>query len=79
MSTVTVTIVDTPTGIDMQGEIDNPNAFNEPPTAALVIGSYLAANAERVIADATTWFKEKILAPERDEDVEKLIVPGRPQ
>jgi len=79
MSTVTLTIVDTPEGIDMKGEIDNPNAVNEPPTPALVIGSYIAANAAKVIADSVAWFKGSIVEPERDEEVSRLIVPGRTQ
>ena len=78
MSTVTLTIVDTPDGIEMKGEIDNPNAVNEPPTAALVIGSYIAANTAKVIEDSVAWFKTSIVEPESDEDVSRLIVPGRP-
>lgn len=77
MSVVTVTLTDRADGgVDLQGSIDNPNAVNEQPTPALIIGSYLAANAARVINDSVAWFKQEIVAPERDDDVIRLIVPG---
>lgn len=61
MSTVTVTISDTDDhGVTLEGKIDDPNAINEPPTAALIIGSYLAANAKQIVADAAVWFRQQV-------------------
>ena len=79
MSTVTITIADVDDSITMQGTIDNPDAINEPPTAALIVGSYLAANAGDICRAALVWFQKSIVAPERDEDVARLIVPGGTQ
>ena len=61
MTTVTLTIEDTADdSISMTGQLDNPDAINQPPTPALIIGSYLAANAEGVCKDAMKWFETKI-------------------
>lgn len=57
MTVVTIKITDAQDEVHLEGTLDNPNAVNEPPTAALIVGSYLAANAERVLKDAMVWFK----------------------
>lgn len=78
MTTVTVTIRDTGDTVEFEGALDNPEALNQPPTAALIIGSYLAANAEGVLKDSMAWFKAMQLAPAEDPKVQantQLIVP----
>lgn len=61
MSTVTVTISDTDDhGVTLEGKLDNAEAINEAPTAALIIGSYIAANAEQIVADAAAWFRQQV-------------------
>ena len=64
MTTVTVTIKDVDDTVTMEGTLDNPEAINEPPTPALVIGSYLAAQADQVCKDAMSWFRAMQLASE---------------
>jgi len=61
MNKVTVTIEDTDEGLAMQGNIEDTEAFNKPPTPALILGSYLAANAEKICTDAVAWFKQEIV------------------
>lgn len=50
--------------IEMEGHIDPVNALELPPTPALIIGSYLAANSERVCRDAMAWFGTMVTAAE---------------
>lgn len=56
MTTVTITIKDAGESVELEGHLDDPSALGDAPTAALIIGSYLAANAERVCKDALAWF-----------------------
>ena len=63
MTTVTVTIADKDDTVEFTGSMDNPNAINEAPTAALIIGSYLAANAEKVLKDSMIWFRQMSTEP----------------
>lgn len=64
MTTVTVKIVDVDDTVTFEGSLDNPNAINEAPTAALIIGSYLAANAEKVMKDSMVWFRQMATEPQ---------------
>lgn len=67
MTTVTIKIEDSDDKtITMEGTLDNPEAFNEAPTAALIIGSYIAAHAEKVSKDALTWYAQTVTAPPGD-------------
>ena len=63
MTTVTVLIKDDGDTVTFEGSLDNPNAINEAPTAALIIGSYLAANAEKVMKDSMAWFRAMSIEP----------------
>lgn len=68
MTVCTITISDAPdSSVNMNGVIDDPTAIDRPPTAALVIGSYIAANADRVCKDAVAWFQREI---PKDDDVQ---------
>lgn len=60
MSVVTITISDRDGSVDLEGRLDNPDAVNEPPTPALIIGSYLAAHPQRVIDAAIEWYRNEI-------------------
>jgi hypothetical protein len=59
MTTVTITIKDAGESIELEGHLDDPSALGDAPTAALIIGSYLAANAEQVCKDALKWFVDQ--------------------
>jgi hypothetical protein len=64
MTTITITITDSDDRtLSLEGAVDNPEAFNEPPTPALIVGSYLAAHAEKVSKDALKWFETTVVAP----------------
>ena len=63
MTAVTLLIKDGEGTLEMEGRLDNPEAINEAPTPALVVGSYLAANTEQVVKDAMAWFKTQTVAP----------------
>lgn len=57
--------------IEMEGHLDPVNAIDLPPTPALIIGSYLAANAEQVCRDAMAWFGTMVSAEAQPEPVVK--------
>lgn len=59
MTTVTITIKDAGESVELEGHLDDPSALGDAPTAALIIGSYLAANAEQVCKDAARWFNSQ--------------------
>lgn len=63
MTTITLLIKDGEGTLKMEGRLDNPEAINDAPTPALVVGSYLAANTEQVVKDAMAWFKTQTVAP----------------
>ena len=72
MTTATIIINDakTPEGDDsvaIEGHLDPANAIDLPPTPAVIIGSYLAANMEQVCKDAIAWFNQQTLAPQAQE------------
>lgn len=63
MTTVTITIADGPEGVvNMEGRVDNPDVANQVPTGALIVGSYIAANAETICRAAIKWFRDEIPA-----------------
>ena len=63
MNKVLVTIEDTDEGLTLEGRVEDTTAFDRPPTPALVVGSYLAANIEQICKDAMSWFKTQVTAP----------------
>lgn len=54
MTTIILKISDGDGQIDIEGHVD-PDAANGPPTPALIVGTYLAANMGRVCQDAVAW------------------------
>lgn len=64
--------------IEMEGHMEPKNAIDLPPTPALIVGSYLAANSEAICKDAMQWFQAMSAAPQVEEAViatPKLYVP----
>lgn len=62
MTTVTLRIWDEDNELKMEATLDNPDAINEPPTAALIFGSYLGANTAAIVEDAMVWYKQQVTA-----------------
>ena len=61
MTTVTITIADGADGtIEAEAKLDNDNVLDEPPTGALIVGSYLGANFEQIAKDAFVWFNQSV-------------------
>lgn len=81
MATATIIIKDNGDSIEIEGHLDPANALDLPPTPAVIIGSYLAGNMERVAKDAMSWFNSMTIAsqtiPADDPVVKapKLILP----
>ena len=63
MTTVIVKIWDSEEGLQMEATLDNADAINEPPTPALIVGSYLGANSEAFVQSAMRWFQDQVTAP----------------
>lgn len=77
MNTVTITIKDNEANtLEMEGRVEDEAAFEKPPTPALIVGSYLAAHAEKIAIDAMAWFKREIVEPPKDERQTELFVPN---
>lgn len=68
MTTVTLRIWDEGNELKMEAVLDNPDAINEAPTAALIFGSYLGANTAAIVEDAMRWYKEQFTAPSPERD-----------
>lgn len=64
MTTVTIIIQDAGDSIEMEGRIEPAEALDLPPTPALVVGSYLAANAEKIMKDSMQWLAEMAVKSE---------------
>lgn len=78
MTTVTITVSDAGDRVEMEGRIDPPEAINDAPTAALIIGSYLAAKGEKVMQDAMRWYHDTVAAPPaKVEDAPLIITDAR--
>jgi hypothetical protein len=60
MTTVTLKIWDEADELKMEANLDNPDAINEAPTAALIFGSYLGANTAAIVEDAMRWYKQQV-------------------
>lgn len=80
MTTATIIISDAGDSIQIEGRLDPANAIDLPPTPAVIIGSYLAANMDRVCKDAMAWVDAMTTAPPPQEEpvikAPKLILPG---
>lgn len=63
MTTVIMKIWDDGGELKMEATLDNPDAINEAPTAALIMGSYIGASAEKLVEDAMIWYKQQVTAP----------------
>lgn len=57
MSVITITIEDKGDEVTMTGNVD-PTVLDAPPTAALIVASYIAAHAEEIVNNAGKWFLE---------------------
>ena len=55
MTKVIITLEDIGDEIHLTGVVEPADAANQPATEALVIGTYLSANLQKVIGDAHTW------------------------
>lgn len=79
MTTVHLKIWDADGAIHAEATLDNPEAVNQPPTGALIVGSYLGAHMEDVCKDAMAWFQGQVVAPPpaKEEPQLKLILPDR--
>ena len=66
MTTVTLRIWDEDEELKMEATLDNPNAINEPPTAALIFGSYLGANTAAIVEDAMRWYRQQVTSAPPD-------------
>ena len=63
MTIASITLTDRDNGnIDLECKLDNPDAINEPPTAALVVSTYICAHFEKICRDASEWFVTQTLA-----------------
>lgn len=62
MTTVTLRIWDEGEELKMEATLDNPDAINEAPTAALIFGSYLGANTAAIVEDAMRWYKQQVIS-----------------
>lgn len=61
MTTVTITIADGEDGVvNLEGRVDDPSVANKVPTGALIVASYIAANAEHICQSAIKWFRNEI-------------------
>lgn len=71
MTTILLKISDGEGQLDVEGQVD-PDAMNGPPTPALMVGTYLAANMERVCKDAIAWATPAAPVPEPS----RILLPG---
>jgi len=79
MTKVVITLEDIGDEIHVTGIVDPPEAAALPPTEALVIGTYLSANLEKVIADAHTWVAWQQIKASGGESKEAEIVEVNPK
>ena len=57
MTIATLVIKDLPDNqFTIEGALDRPEAIEEVPTPALIIASYISANAKQVSDDAIAWY-----------------------
>ena len=57
MTIATLVIKDLPDNqFTIEGALDRPEAIDELPTPALIIASYISANAKQVSDDAIAWY-----------------------
>jgi hypothetical protein len=59
MTVATLIIKDLPDNqFTIEGALDRPEAIDELPTPALIIASYISANAKQVSDDAIAWYDD---------------------
>jgi hypothetical protein len=57
MTIATIIIKDMPDGeYIIEGDLDRPEALDEPPTPALIIATYLSANIAKISDEAIAWY-----------------------
>ena len=75
MTTATIIVKDAGDSVEIEGHLDPANALDLPPTPAVIIGSYLAGNMERVCKDAMAWFQAMSLATTPVQDAPQIKAP----
>lgn len=73
MNTVTITIKDVEDRVEVEGHIEK-DALDKPPTAALVIGTYISTNINTIAENAIAWFKEQVES-EAEQGQQRLFAP----
>lgn len=68
MTTATIIIKDNGDSINIEGHLDPVDAIDLPPTPAVIIGSYLAGNMERVCKEAMAWYQAMATAAPAPEE-----------
>jgi len=59
MTIATIVITDMPDNqYTIEGTLDRPEAINEPPTPALIIGAYLSAHINEISDNAIAWYNQ---------------------
>lgn len=78
MTAFILKIWDSKEGLNMEAAFDNPDAVNEPPTPALVVGTYIGGHFDQIAKDAMRWFENDVtkqVDKEPDPVVSKIILP----
>lgn len=81
MTTATIIIKDAGESLEIEGHLDPADAIDLPPTPAVIVGSYLAGNMDRICKEAMAWFQAMTIATTPAQDAPqvkppKLILPG---
>jgi hypothetical protein len=79
VATATIIIKDAGESIEIEGHLDPANALDLPPTPAVIVGSFLAGNMDRVAKDAMQWFQAMTIATQSmpADEPSRLIVPDQ--
>lgn len=73
MTTFILKIWDSAEGLTMEGAFDNPDAINEPPTPALVVGTYIGGHFDQIAKDGIRWFEMNIKKEVQEQP--KIVAP----
>ena len=76
MTTATITIRDNGDSIEMEGRLDNPDAINQPPTGALIVSSYIAANIVQITEESGRWFFSQMAADAAANEIKEASNEG---
>lgn len=73
MNTVTIIIKDVNDSIEVEGRLEK-DALDHPPTMALVMGTYISTNVEKIAKDSLKWFSDQV-KQDVETDTPRLFVP----